>query len=70
MDASVSVKTAETAEMDEHQRSEDELVLLLLVRARGVKQKCRDADSSRGRVPQWNESSRPPAALLALAPVG
>jgi hypothetical protein len=32
-------------------RSEDELVGLLLARASGVKQKCRHADSSRGRVP-------------------
>ena len=39
---------------DEVQRSEDELVVLLLMRASAMQQKCRHADSSRGRVPQWN----------------
>jgi hypothetical protein len=51
--------TPEMAGLDEDQRSEDELVVLLLVRASGVKQKCRHADSSRGRVPQRNAGSTP-----------
>jgi hypothetical protein len=60
MDATVSVKTAETAGLDEDQRPDDELVVLPLLSASGVKQKCRHADSSRGRVPQWNDCGYAP----------
>jgi hypothetical protein len=51
MDASVSVSAAETAELDEDQQSEDEPVVLLLLRARGVKQKCQHATRALPRFP-------------------
>ncbi len=39
---------------DEDQPSEDELVVLLLLRASGLKQKCGHTDSSRSSVPKRN----------------
>ena len=56
--ASVSVSNRRAPDQDEVQRSEDELVVLLLMRASGMQQKCRHADSSRGRVREWNELGR------------
>ena len=56
--AGVSPTAHETPAWDEVQRSEDELVVLLLMRASGMQQKCRHADSSRGRVREWNELGR------------
>ena len=56
--AVVSACADRVAAPDEVQRSEDELVVLLLMRASAMQQKCRHADSSRARVPQWNDTER------------